>query len=134
MSADYRDGALQAISRSSFHIESGDYIYAQVATLPSGKHFLLSQDATEITVVTTLEQLAELDLIERNKDNYRLIRLDVDVPFYSVGFLATVCDALAAVDMNVLVVSTYSKDYVLVRSDLLETAERALLGVGFKRS
>jgi hypothetical protein len=33
--------------------------------------------------------------------------------------------------MNVLIVSTYSKDYLLVRADLIETAERALLALGF---
>jgi hypothetical protein len=134
MPGDYREGALQVISRSSFYVEPGEYIYAQVASLPSGKHFLWSQDATEITVVTKSEQLTELDLIERNKDDYKLICLNVDVPFYSVGFLATVCDAFAAKEMNVLVVSTYSKDYVMVRADLLERAESALLGLGFQRS
>jgi len=85
-------------------------------------------------IITKEENLPELDLKERNKDFYRLIALNVSIPFYSVGFLATVSQAIAEQGMNILVVSTYSKDYIMVKDDKLENAKSVLLGLGFKET
>ena len=111
------------------------YVYAKVKSIPEGKnHFMVSQDSDEITVVTREENLKDLDLIERNKDNYSLIALNVSVPFYAVGFLATVSGAIAKAEMNILIISTYSKDYIMVRKDKLEQAKQVLLSLGFKEA
>ncbi len=125
----------QIISQSSFAVIAGSFIYAKVASLPElGKHFMVSQDKDEITVVTTQENFDALNLIERNKDNYALVALNVSVPFYSVGFLAAVSNAIAEAGMNILIVSTYSKDYIMVREDKLPEAKQTLLRLGFKES
>lgn len=127
------DPKLQEIIRSStFEIQAGIYIYCKVTQKPSGDHFLISQDKDEITVVTTANKLKDLNLIERNKENYKLIALNVSVPFYSVGFLATVSGAIAKEGMNILIVSTYSKDYILVKEHNLTRAKVALIKLGFK--
>ncbi len=108
-------------------------MYAQVLNAPSvDKHFMVSKDADEVTVVTKEENLPELDIKERNKDFYRLIALNVSIPFYSVGFLATISQAIAEQGMNILIVSTYSKDYIMVKDDKLEKAKSVLMGLGFK--
>jgi hypothetical protein len=121
------------ISGSSFEVQSGIYVYGKVKTLPKNQnHFLVSRDTDEITVVTEKAHLPDLDLIERNKDDYSLIALLVSIPFYSVGFLAAISAAMAEKGLNILIVSTYSKDYVLVRTDLLETAKEALHMVGLQ--
>ena len=60
-----------------------------------GDHFMVSKDADDITVVTEEKNLKDLEIIERNKENYKLIALNVAAPFYSVGFLATVTSAIA---------------------------------------
>ncbi|MFN8553807.1 MAG: ACT domain-containing protein [Candidatus Obscuribacterales bacterium] len=83
--------------------------------------------------MTTEDRLNSLQLIERNKDVYKLIALNVSVPFYSVGFIATVCDALASAGMNVLVVSTFSRDYIMVRVDLIERSRGDPAFTGFRR-
>ena len=133
MSRAYTKDALDEIAQSNFEIQPGNYIYAKVSSVDAtASHFLISRDADEITVVTTEDQLDSLQLIERNKDVYRLISLNVAVPFYSVGFIATVCDAIASSGMNVLVVSTFSKDYIMVRADMIERAEAILLSLGFE--
>jgi hypothetical protein len=120
------------IKKSTFKIEEGRFVYAKVLKAPSIKnHFMVSKDADEITVVTKEENLPELNLEERNKDFYRLIGLNVSIPFYSVGFLATVSQAIAKEDMNILIVSTYSKDYIMVKEDRLEDAKSVLLSFGF---
>lgn len=121
------------IDQSSFQIQQGVFIYAKVASIPSiDDHFMVTIDAEEITVVTKAENLDKLDLIEKNKDNYKLIALNVSIPFYSVGFLATVSSEIAMEGMNILIVSTYSKDYIMVREDKLKDAKKVLVSLGFK--
>ena len=122
------------IEQSSFEIQGGVYIYAQVSSKPTSDHFMVTQDKDEITVITTEDKLGELDLIEKNKDNYKLIALNVSVPFYSVGFLATVSSAIAKEEMNILIISTYSKDYIMVKEDKLDKAREVLLDLGFKEA
>ena len=123
----------QIIKTSTFEIQDGTYIYTKVAKKPkSNKYFMVSQDKDEITVVTKKENLGDLDLIEKNKDYYRLIALNVSLPFYAVGFLATVSSAIAKEGMNILIIATYSKDYIMVREEHLEKAVKALKGLGFK--
>jgi hypothetical protein len=75
---------------------------------------MVSKDQNEITVVTKEENLSKLDVIEKNKDYYQLIELKVFIPFYSVGFLASVANIIAEREMNILIISTYSKDYIMV--------------------
>lgn len=126
------DELKKIIEQSSFTIQDGVYVYTKVKTAPPiDSHFLVSKDQDEITVVTRSENLTELDLIERNKDDYKLIALNVSIPFYSVGFLATVSSEIAKAGMNILIVSTYSKDYIMVKADKLEQARSVLLDLGF---
>lgn len=106
---------------------------AKVSKVSDAKnHFMVCKDADEITVVTKEENLSGLVSAERNKDFYRLIALNVSTPFQSVGFLATVSQALAEKGMNILIVSTYSKDYILIKDDRVEDARLVLLKLGFR--
>lgn len=126
-------GIDEIIKQSSFSFHAGRYIYAKASKAPPvGNHFLVSKDKDEVTVVTKEENLKELELIEKNKDFYSLIELKVSVPFYAVGFLATVSEAIAKEGMNILIVSTYSKDYILVREGHINKAIKILLSLGFK--
>jgi len=123
------------IKESTFKVEEGKFVYAKVSKAPSiENHFMVSKDDDEITIVTKEENLSELDLKERNKDFYRLIALNVSIPFYSVGFLATVSQAIAKEGMNILIVSTYSKDYILVKDNKVENARLVLLKLGFQET
>ena len=123
------------ITESSFTVNKGRFVYAKVKTQPlSADHFFVAHDADEITVVTQKEKLDELDLVERNADDYALIALNVSIPFYSVGFLAAITSAIADQNLNALVVSTYSKDYLMVRFDLLPQAKDVLLVLGMHES
>ena len=122
----------QVIQSSTFQIIEGTFVYTKVGKIPNGEHFMITTDKDEITVITEEGRLNELDVVERNKDSYSLIALNVSVPFYSVGFLAAISKAIAEAGMNVLIVSTYSKDYIMVRNDLLQKALQILLSLGFK--
>lgn len=121
------------MAASTFQVQEGLYVYAKAKEVPSSRdHFMVTKDADEITVVTREENLKNLDLIEKNKDTWSLVALNVSIPFYSVGFLAAVSDAIANEGMNILIVSTYSKDYIMVKSDLIERASNVLKGLGFR--
>ena len=123
----------EIIKKSTFEVQDGVYIYVKVAKKPeSENHFMVANDKDEITVVTREENLKDLDLIERNKENYKLIALNVSVPFYAVGFLSAVSSAIAKAGMNILIVSTYSKDYILVSEENFGKAIKTLKNLGFK--
>ncbi len=123
----------EIIKQSDFAIQEGIFVYTKVKTLPkAGNHFMVSQDKDEITVVTLEENLKDLDLVERNKEDYKLISLNVSVPFYAVGFLAMISSAIAKNGMNLLIVSTYSKDYILIKKEKLKDAHQALIDLGFQ--
>lgn len=123
----------EIIRKSTFEIIKGVFIYVKVKSIPKSRdHFMVSVDRDEITVITKAKNLTSLDLIERNRDDYALISLNVLVPFYSVGFLATVSSAIAQKDLNILIVSTYSKDYIMIKMNKLQTARKVLLELGFK--
>jgi hypothetical protein len=120
------------IRHSTFSFEPGQYCYVQVATIPpTGRYFLVTQDQDEITVVTREEYIGDFEVLDRNKDTYSLIALRVALPFYSVGFLAAVSGAIAAQGLNILIVSTYSKDYLLVRKGTEEVVRNILGDLGF---
>lgn len=127
------DNALkEIIAKSKLHVEDGTYVVRKVKDKPAADHFLVTVDSFETTVITAVDRISELSLIERNKDDYALIRLDVAIPFYSVGFLAAVTDTIAKQEMNILVVSTYSKDYILVLAEHKSRAVEALKAMGFR--
>lgn len=129
------DKLRKIIKQSTFKVQEGIFVYTKVKSAPDiANHFMVTKDDDEITVVTKQENLPNLDLIERNKDNYSLIALNVSVPFYSVGFLVTVSNAIAKEGMNILIVSTYSKDYIMVKEDKLDAARQVLLSLGFKEA
>ncbi len=123
----------EIIKNSSFGVADGVYVYARVATAPkSADHFMVTLDNDEITVVTTEDKLGSLDLIERNTENWRLIALHVSAPFNSAGFLAAISQAIADHNIVVLIISTYSKDYLLVRQEDLEETKKALTALGLQ--
>lgn len=127
-------GLEEIINKSTYNIEDGVFVYCKVSRIDDiEKHFMISKDKDEITVVTNQENLKTLHLIEKNKDFYKLIALNVSIPFYSVGFLATVTKTIADIGANILVISTYSKDYILVRVEVIEQCERALIKLGFSK-
>jgi len=129
------DELRKVIETSTFALADGRYIYAKVKTAPPiDDHFMVSKDQDEISVCTREENLGKLDLIEKNKDYWSLIALNLSSPFYCPGFLAVACSAIADLGMDVLIVSTYSKDYLLVRADLTGKATQALLVLGFKKA
>ena len=118
--------------KSSFSISKSKYIYAKVKSISSlANHFFISQDKDEITVVTEEKNLSSLDLIERNDNLWRLVSLNLFTPFMA-GTLATINSACAEKELNNLIISTYSKDYIIVKDAQVKQIKKVLFALGFK--
>ena len=63
--------------------------------------------------------------------DYKLIEFKPAVPFQTVGFLAKIAEVIANQGMNILIVSTFSKDYIMIKEELLEKGIQALKDTGF---
>jgi len=126
------EASLNDVIRSSrVVVRRGRYAYLKARTLPEHEHhFLIARDQDEITVVTEEANLPQTSF-EDDVKWFKLIEIRVSQPFVAKGFIACITDAIAERDLNVLVVSTFSKDYFLVLEESMETAVTALRDLGF---
>jgi len=120
----------EIIKKSEAVMHKGRYAYLKAKEKSEGKHFLISQDKDEITVVTEEKNINEIEY-EDSVKWFKLIEIKVSTPFVAKGFLAKVTKTIADKDLNVLIVSTFSKDYILIREEAWETAINALKEAGF---
>ena len=123
----------EVIRTSPVIVHPSRYTYLKCQEIPpvsSGSHFLISTDADEVTVVTKEENLAGVPCLA-SEGWFKLFEIKVSQPFVAKGFLSTITNAIAEEKINILVVSTFSKDYLLMREPTYEKAVAALKRVGF---
>ena len=123
-------GLDEVVRTSEVVVHQGRYAYLKVQKAGPGDHFLVARDADEVTVVTEERNVASTEHSE-STHWFLLMEIRVSMPFVAKGFLAKVTGTMADVDLNVLVVSTYSKDYIMVREEGRTTAIAALRQAGF---
>lgn len=124
----------QVIRESVISVVNGRYAVAKVRDIKNiNSHFAICQDETETTVITAEEFLSEIEPIAM-ETWFKLIEIRVSQPFGAPGFLATASTAIARFGVNVFIVSTFSKDYILLRENDLGLGLRALDALGFKRA
>jgi hypothetical protein len=120
------------LEKSAYRIAPDRYCYLKTVAPPTGPHFAVIVDEEECTVITT-EQRGSLIDKHDERGGFRLIGIKPSIPFEGVGFLAAIAGAVAEQGLNILVVSTFSKDYILVPEEELSLAEAALRGLGLKQ-
>jgi hypothetical protein len=120
----------RVIESSTILVHPERYAYLKCSTEPVGSFFLVSKDSDEITVVAKEEQLADVEYEECTRW-FTMLEIKVAVPFISKGFLARVSAAIANEELDILLVSTYSKDYALVRTETAHIAVESLRQQGF---
>ena len=119
------------IRTSRVVIRRGRYAFLKTRTDPEhADHFLITRDQDEITIVTEEKNLPHTSF-EDDVKWFKLIEIRVSQPFVAKGFIACITRAIAEQDLNVLVVSTFSKDYFLVQEESMEKAVTALRNLGF---
>ena len=120
------------IADSTFRF-AGTYRYVSARSgLHTARHLMITRDARETTVVTTEEQLGDVDVVAMNADRWMLLAIDCANPFYCVGFIAKISAALSGAGLDILVVSTFSCDWVFVKESDAERAATLLRGLGFR--
>lgn len=119
------------ISRSPVRVMPDRYVVAKCADIPSGSDFfMVARDADEVTLIAEESELDGIALLGMEGD-YRLLEIRMATPFQGVGFLATVSRAIADVGLNIFIVSTYSKDYILLKEHSVPKGLEALASLGF---
>jgi hypothetical protein len=122
----------QVIAASTFRL-ADVYVWASVRDArDAGRHLMIVRDEKETTVVTSPENLASLDVIETNRDRWLLISIDCANPFYCVGFIAKVAARLSAAGIDILAVSTFSRDLFFVKEEEGQRAAEVLREIGFR--
>lgn len=122
----------QVIADSTFRF-AGTYVYASVRAIAHPElHLMITRDGMEITVVTKPEHLDDLVIDSINPDRWLLLAIDCANPFYCVGFIAKISAALSGGGMDILVVSTFSCDWVFVKEDDGPRAADVLRALGFR--
>ena len=120
----------EIIKTSHVIVHDGRYAYMKVSEAPESPVFMISRDNDEITVVAKEEQLNALDVLDANKW-WKLLEIKVSAPFAAKGFLAAIAQTVADHDLIVLIISTFSKDYILVKEETSDKAIQALQDRGF---
>ncbi len=121
----------EAIPKSIATVMRDTYVYVKTDIVEeTDSHFMVSKDKDEITVITKKENIKNLKVLELVGD-YKLIEFRPAVPFQTVGFLAKIAEVIANQGMNILIVSTFSKDYIMIKEEFCEKGLTALKNVGF---
>lgn len=121
----------EIIYNSTFKVLPDSYCVAKInADFESSGIFMVSLDDIEATAIYK-EGTAKKGVFEE-KSGYRLIAVDVAIPFYAPGFIASITQRLGEKSISVLVVSTYSRDYFIVASKHIHQAINELQSLGIK--
>ncbi len=87
-------------------------------------------DKNEITTICERNKLPAKDIIDVDEDDWRIITFDMLLPMDLVGFIAKISGAVAEEGVNILYVSSYSTDHLLVQEKDLEKAIAKLRKLG----
>lgn len=94
-----------------------------------GGFVTISRTAAELSIVCAQAHVPANVQQERDKVAFGIAGV---VPMTTIGVLASLCGALAAVQVPVFVVSTYDTDYLLVGAAKFTAARTALAGLGHR--
>lgn len=123
----------EIMSHSTYEVLSGIYSVAKVnSDFKCDDIFMVTRDSVECTAIYRMGT-AYKGIIDEKK-NYKLIGVNVAVPFYAPGFIATISQQLAKKNISVLVVSTYSRDYFVVSTANLSNSIIEMNKLGMKES
>ena len=125
----------QTINSSPYVLHPQRYTVLQVQECSNPQpHFLVTHEAEEVTVITTEKQrsLLQSDILQEQAW-FQLIEFKMSTPFETPGFLAAIASKLASCNLNILLVSTFSKDWLLLKEEDLEAGISSLSELGFQQ-
>jgi len=121
----------EVISKSPIKVIDGRFAIVKLNHKPSiTNYFMITDDGEEITIVIEESQLGDAPYRDI-QSWFKLFQAAVSIPFITIGFLAAVTQAIAQKRINVLVISTFSYDCLLIRENDARSAIEALKEIGF---
>ncbi len=124
----------QVIAQSDFYLETDYFCVVQARYVATPQlHRLICHDEKEITVITTEALLYDVDILDRNKEQWCLFVINCAKPFYCVGFLTAIASAMTNAGLDILLTSTFSRDLVFVPQQHSAKAQQLLIQLGFRR-
>ncbi|MBT3406540.1 ACT domain-containing protein [Candidatus Woesearchaeota archaeon] len=121
----------EVIKSSPVTVLAGRYAYLKGEDTNIRNHFLISKDKDETTIITEEANIKDTKY-EKEVKWFKLFEFKVSIPFLAPGFLAKISKTIADKGQNILLVSTFSKDYALIREEHLDLAIKAFQEVGFE--
>ncbi len=118
------------IKESKIIVREGRYAYLKTKQKQPKNYFMVSKDNDEVTIVAEEEDIPQIKY-QKIEKWFKLFEIKVSVPFLGVGFLAKIAKAIAGKKLNILIISTFSKDYILIRESKYKNAVKALQELGF---
>lgn len=94
-----------------------------------GAFTTVSRTADELSIVCAQHGVPAAVKHERDRVALGIVG---EVPMTTIGVLASLCGALAAVRVPVFVISTHDTDYLLVTASNFAAAREALIGLGHR--
>ncbi|HYN24390.1 MAG TPA: ACT domain-containing protein [Pyrinomonadaceae bacterium] len=91
--------------------------------------FLIFRDGREVTLLLEEDDWQRIRHIVRDakmERGFRLVTLDIELPWNVIGYLARVTAILAAAGIPVGALSSFSRDHLLIKQDDLGKALRVL--------
>ena len=125
----------KTINSSPFVLHPQRYTVLQVQeSSNTPPQFLVTNEAQEVTVITTEKQrgLLQSDILQEQAW-FQLIEFKMSTPFETPGFLAAIASKLASRHLNILLVSTFSKDWLLLKEEDLNAGLSSLHELGFQQ-
>ena len=121
----------RVIRLTTVRVAAERYAYLRTDTLPErGNHLMVFSCGDDNTVVTQESQVHDIDYTAM-EEWFRLFEFHIPIPFQAPGFLASIASAVADERINILMISTFPRDYALVKESEVERAIRALRRRGF---
>lgn len=96
----------------------------------SREFFFIGKTDEEISLVCLTEDTPN-GTVERD-DGWKGFRIEGVLDFSLIGILAKLSAVLADSGIGIFAVSTYNTDYILVKSENFEKAEKALADAGYE--
>lgn len=97
---------------------------------PGGEIYFIGKTDEEFSLVCETENIPE-NTLER-EDGWRAFRIEGVLDFSLTGILSKVSAVLAENKIGIFAVSTYNTDYILVKSENVEKAKKALSDSGYE--
>ena len=91
--------------------------------------FMIFRDPREVTLLLQEDDLLRIRHVARDarvERGFRMLTFDLELPWNVVGYLAQVTEILAAAQIPVGALSSFSRDHILVKQEDLGKALRVL--------